>query len=241
MSVQTSARGAAARLEPAPAPGGETTHATKDRLLDAAFRIFAEHGFEGTSIRAVTQAAGASVSAANYHFGSKHELLAAALRHRIEPVNQARLERLRGAEEAAGGRPGIEAIVDAYLGPLFEMRAEARAGLRTGTGLDDPMLFRGVAGRIFADPLVHPIRNEIFSELNDAFSEALSRALPDEPAERIAIFMHLMVSGMIGLVVHAPPDEDADPELARVTLTNWIVGGIRHAAGLAPEAGGLDR
>ena len=42
---------------------------TKERLLDAAEHVFAERGFEGTSMRAVTQAAGAAVSAANYHFG----------------------------------------------------------------------------------------------------------------------------------------------------------------------------
>ena len=36
---------------------------TRDRLLHAAERLFAERGFEGTSMRAVTQAAGSSVSA----------------------------------------------------------------------------------------------------------------------------------------------------------------------------------
>ena len=55
---------------------------TKERLLDAAERLFAERGFEGASLRAVTQAAGTSVSAANYHFGSKEALLGRTLLRR---------------------------------------------------------------------------------------------------------------------------------------------------------------
>ena len=47
---------------------------TKTRLLDAAERLFAERGYEGSSMRAITKEAGASVSSANYHFGSKDGL-----------------------------------------------------------------------------------------------------------------------------------------------------------------------
>ena len=75
---------------------------TKERLLDAAERLLAEHGYEGTSLRAVTQAAGTSVSAANYHFGSKEELLRATLLRRVEPMNRRRLACLDDLEHAAG-------------------------------------------------------------------------------------------------------------------------------------------
>ena len=44
---------------------------TKDRLLGAAEALFMEHGFEATSLRAITAAAGANLAAVNYHFGSK--------------------------------------------------------------------------------------------------------------------------------------------------------------------------
>ena len=36
---------------------------TKDRLLDAAEELFAQHGIDGASMRAITHAAGTSVSA----------------------------------------------------------------------------------------------------------------------------------------------------------------------------------
>ncbi|MEO8506646.1 MAG: TetR family transcriptional regulator, partial [Betaproteobacteria bacterium] len=38
--------------------------ATKERLLDAAEALFMEHGFEATSLRVITAAAGANLAAA---------------------------------------------------------------------------------------------------------------------------------------------------------------------------------
>ena len=44
---------------------------TKSRLLRVAERLFAEHGFDGVSVRQLTAAAGVNLAAVNYHFGSK--------------------------------------------------------------------------------------------------------------------------------------------------------------------------
>ena len=53
---------------------------TRDRILDAAERLFVEHGFEGTSMRMITGAANANLAAVNYHFGSKDALIQAVFR-----------------------------------------------------------------------------------------------------------------------------------------------------------------
>ena len=50
---------------------------TKDRLLDAAEQLFAERGYDATSMRELTTAAAVNLAAVNYHFGSKRELFAA--------------------------------------------------------------------------------------------------------------------------------------------------------------------
>src|ERR1700691_1030926 len=52
---------------------------TRTRILDAAEHLFAERGFRGTSVRAITDLAGANLAAVGYHFGSQAELLAAEL------------------------------------------------------------------------------------------------------------------------------------------------------------------
>ena len=50
---------------------------TKEKILDAAERLFAEHGFASTSMRDITTEADVNLAAVNYHFGSKLALLQA--------------------------------------------------------------------------------------------------------------------------------------------------------------------
>src|ERR1700747_1172200 len=60
-----------ARKEPAVEASEEKT---RDKILSAAGEVFAEHGFEGATIRAITERAGVNVAAVNYHFRDKAEL-----------------------------------------------------------------------------------------------------------------------------------------------------------------------
>lgn len=55
--------------------GVETSEeSTREKILNAAGEIFAEEGFEGATIRAITERAGVNVAAVNYHFRDKAEL-----------------------------------------------------------------------------------------------------------------------------------------------------------------------
>lgn len=54
---------------------------TRQRLIDAAGAIFAERGYEATSVRDICQHADANIAAVNYHFGDKKSLYVAAVRH----------------------------------------------------------------------------------------------------------------------------------------------------------------
>lgn len=186
IEVARGASGAAA----APAEGRRDAEDTKERLLDAAERLFATRGFEGASLRAVTQAAGTSVSAAHYHFGSKEALLHATLRRRVEPVNRRRLERLDALMRESGEQPAaLEALLDAFLRPLFEVRAD--------TG-EDPARF--VAMRLYLDPpeIVAPMKRELFGEVSARFLEALAHCLPDRSRAELALALQFVV----GIMVH---------------------------------------
>jgi AcrR family transcriptional regulator len=52
---------------------------TRQRLLEAATEIFAEKGFEATTIREICARAQANVALVNYHFGDKMELYSEVL------------------------------------------------------------------------------------------------------------------------------------------------------------------
>lgn len=56
---------------PAPKPMRSDGVEARNRLLDAALALFAEHGFSKTSIREIAQAAQANVAAISYYFGDK--------------------------------------------------------------------------------------------------------------------------------------------------------------------------
>src|SRR3954471_17969486 len=113
---------------------------TKTRILDAAEQLFTEQGFEATSLRSLTTAAGVNLAAVNYHFGTKEELFQAVLTRRLDPMNQERIELLERVERQAGGKPAtVEKVIFAMLIPALriardeareELPARARARLR---------------------------------------------------------------------------------------------------------------
>ena len=59
---------------PTPAPSPAADAATRQRLLEAAGEIFADHGFRAATVRDICARAGANGAAVNYHFGGKQDL-----------------------------------------------------------------------------------------------------------------------------------------------------------------------
>src|SRR5262249_44560915 len=52
---------------------------TRDRIIEAAGEIFAERGFDATTVRDICHAAGANIAAVNYYFGDKQRLFVEAV------------------------------------------------------------------------------------------------------------------------------------------------------------------
>jgi len=211
---------------------------TRERLLDAAERIFAERGFEGASMRAVTRAAGASVSAANYHFGSKDALLRATLLRRVSPLNERRIERLEALVAAAGGRPlELETVIEAFLRPVFEEHA---------TSADATARFRQVAARIYSDPpeVVAGIKRELFGPIFRRFVSVLADALPNKSREEIELGFQLTIGVMVHVIsghlvtVPGPEEGECDCWTARLSdesvlqqMIAYVAAGLRAGNG----------
>jgi len=53
---------------------------TRERLLHAATRLFADNGYRGASVRDICNLAGANPGAVSYHFGGKRQLYRSVLR-----------------------------------------------------------------------------------------------------------------------------------------------------------------
>src|SRR2546421_4369259 len=102
-------------------------HETRTRILDAAEELFMQHGFEGTSMRLLTSKAGVNLAAVNYHFGSKHALVEAVFRRRLDPMNTARIGELDKLE-AEGGAGSPEAIIPAFITPGLRLMENPQGG-----------------------------------------------------------------------------------------------------------------
>jgi TetR/AcrR family transcriptional regulator, regulator of cefoperazone and chloramphenicol sensitivity len=59
-------------------------HATRERLLAAAIDLFAEHGFDGVTVREICHRADTNIAAVNYHFRDKLGLYWAVIGMAIE-------------------------------------------------------------------------------------------------------------------------------------------------------------
>jgi AcrR family transcriptional regulator len=89
---------------------------TRRRILKAASRVFAEHGFEGASIRDIVTKADVNQAAINYHFGSKEGLYRAVLAMALAALTNA-----DASSEATSQTPEAElrAFVRRQLRPLL--------------------------------------------------------------------------------------------------------------------------
>lgn len=166
-----------------------TDLAAKDRILDAAEKLFAEKSFDGVSLRAITAEAGVNVAAVNYYFGSKDSLLLAVFKRRAQDLNRERLKLLAEVERAAGeAAPPLRDIVHALLAPSIRWNFEREKGLS---------LFVQFLSRCRAEakPEMKALVNREVGHLQ-RFVPPLARALPHLPGEEIFWRLHCALGVM---------------------------------------------
>jgi AcrR family transcriptional regulator len=205
---------------------------TKQRILQAAEKLFSDEGLGKTSLRAITTEAGVNVAAIHYHFGSKQGLLLELLVRRVAPVNRERLALLDEIERRAGdGAPSLEEVVEAFVAPILRIVGEGDAERRKLIAL---------IGRFYAEPdeLLEPVIREQFAEVGERFTRALRRSLPGLSAADVAWRLHCT----IGVLIHVltarhdfgtiPGFDAAEPTGRALVdrLVSFIAGGFRAPA-----------
>uniref|UniRef100_A0AAU3H6V8 TetR family transcriptional regulator n=1 Tax=Streptomyces sp. NBC_01401 TaxID=2903854 RepID=A0AAU3H6V8_9ACTN len=201
---------------------------TRTQILDAAERLFAEHGYRGTSVRAITKLAGANLAAVGYHFGSKAELMGAVVRRVVEPITAAQCA---GLDEllARTPEPPVGELVEAFAGPLFdEMPAGGEGGARTSrlivTILSDP----AEEARSWTGPAEDSVRERYFA----AFTRVLPGLSPEELSFRMrGIFA---VTAVDRLQVHQQPTPGCASPAAGDAARRWAITFLTAAMGAPP-------
>src|SRR3989442_12924527 len=147
-------------------------HETRTRILDAAEEVFMQHGFEGPLMRMLTAKGGLTPAAVNYHFGSKHALIEAVFRRRLDPMNVARIAALDKLEAEAPGRVlAAESIIRAFIGPGLRMIEDAKGGGRN---------FIRLLGRTYTEPAksIRALLGHLNAPAMERYKGAFARARP---------------------------------------------------------------
>ncbi|MEU2356394.1 TetR/AcrR family transcriptional regulator [Streptomyces misionensis] len=205
------------------------TSDTRTQLLDAAEHLFAEHGYRGTSVRAITKLAGANLAAVGYHFGSKAELMAAVARRVIEPINAAQCA---GLDKLLARTPDplVSELVEAFAGPLFdEMSADDEGGARTSrlimTILSDP----AEEARSWTGPDEDTVRERYLA----AFARVLPGLSPEELRFRLRGI--LAVAAVDRLEVHRQPSPGCTTPVAGEAARRWAITFLTAAMSAPPS------
>ncbi|MDQ0789430.1 TetR/AcrR family transcriptional regulator [Streptomyces sp. B3I8] len=201
---------------------------TRSQILDAAEHLFAEHGYRGTSIRAITTLAGANLAAVGYHFGSKAELMAAVVRRVVEPIVAAQCAGL-DALLARTPDPPVGDLVEAFAGPLFDgMPAGDEGGARRSrlivTILSDP----AEEARSWTGTAEDSVRERYFT--------AFARALPGLSTEELSFRMRgiFAVTAVDRLQVHQRPTPGCEVPVTGEAARRWAIAFLTAAMSAPP-------
>lgn len=178
----------------------EAKGGTKDRILEAATRLFAERGLDAVSLRDIAVDANVNGAAINYHFGSKELLIREVYRRILSGVNKLRIQALDDCEVAARGKKlEPREIVHALVEPMVRFS--------NGTGGGDVYVVRLIfhaygVRRNFVDESIAEQVDHIAHRFHDALEKAIPNVSPEDLYWRfdfaIGATLHILIDTQRG-------------------------------------------
>lgn len=199
---------------------------TRQHLLDVAEELFAQHGLEGVSLRAVTSAAGLATGAVHYHFGTREALVAAVAARRGTGVI-ARSHELINDLEQARAKPTARQLVDTMAVPFVDVLDDDQVGglrwlkvIALLTQARDPAVLAGT------------------SRLERRLDEQLLRAYPSASPEHLRRAWRIAAVMLVRLLAdadtpgaHLPSDEPSGVSRDFIEAAIQFCADGLHAAG----------
>jgi AcrR family transcriptional regulator len=167
---------------------------TKEQIITVAERLFAEHGFAGTTLRNVVSEAGVNLAAVHYHFGSKEDLFRAVVARFARPV-VARELYLLAELTAKSELPSVEAILTALLQPSLEVLSKDE---------DGRFVRAKFMGRCRTEPEpIQSVANQEFAAATEAFLDLMQRVLPEQSRAQLYWKFDLVIAALIRVLTEA--------------------------------------
>jgi AcrR family transcriptional regulator len=163
---------------------------TRSRLLDATIECLVRHGYNGTTTPRVAEMAGVTRGAQVHHFGSKNDLVIAALQHLAAKRTAAvvgNVADLTTTDDPIGGL--LDLLWELHQGPMFIAAVELWVAGRT-----DPALGREVA----------KFESIVASNLIAAVGEFVPRQIHKPMLD----FLYTAMDALRGILVSSFVDDD---------------------------------
>jgi AcrR family transcriptional regulator len=173
-------------------PARKTGEATRERMLDAAEILFAQHGYHGTSMRDVAGESAATLALVAYHFGTKDLLFNKVVERRASFMAHQRMLLLDTARNAANGSPiALDQLVTGYVWPFVERSSKGGRGWKN---------YALLVARASNSPDYSTVIGVHYNPVARQFLAEFCRALPRVEEERVFHAFSFMVGTMLSLV-----------------------------------------
>lgn len=168
---------------------------TQEKILNAAEALFAEQGFEQTSLRQITTEAEVNLASVNYHFGSKKALIQAVMARYLEVFMPKLAEQLTHLGER--GNFTTREAFDCFREPLSELKHVHKHG---------PTLFLSLLGFAYAEIQGHLRRYtmEHFGDVMALLLDTLHQANPQLSPVDMFWRLHFVLGATVFAQVSGP-------------------------------------
>ena len=175
---------------------------TKEKILDAAERLFSDNGFNGTSLREITSQAEVNLAAVNYHFGSKKELIKAVMSRYMNELSPRLMSTLTSVQ--AKDKPTLIEVFSAVVEPLLALNTFRENGTS---------IFLQLLGRGYTDSqgFLRWFLTTKYPQVIESFIAAVQKAYPELEPEEMFWRLHFTM----GTVVFTMSSSDALIDIAQ--------------------------
>ena len=201
----------------------EKDRETRERVLEAATRLFAANGFKKVTVREICQEAHANVAAVNYHFGDKLGLYRNVLDRAIEPMRATS----EAAKQAGDGRPPEEKL-RAYIRVFLE-RVVAHG---QDTWIHQLMAHEIANPTAALDMVIDQVIRPRLAYISEVVAGMLGRAPDDDEVLRCALSVQaqchgVMKNAMLQRVVPELGRDALSVDLLAEHIAEFSIGGIK--------------
>jgi AcrR family transcriptional regulator len=189
---------------------------TAAEILAATQKLLVDKGESRTTLRAITELAGANVAAVNYHFGSRDSLIRQAYSSALEEVTMGQGSRLHALDDSAD----LEDFVRVWLSPLLDPQSVSQREKDLWALLQ--------RGSIESSPQLHALMPSSKEMENSPLIALLQKRLPELDSSEI-VFRHDAIMFGLGGFIRGPMNPATGQTAAELKdyVFRWVLASLR--------------